>query len=152
MGSSAWNQEYLDSAASYNTVPMAMSLDLASKDRPDGIQYRVGLHQVCQDQHNGAWRVELFLGPQEWGVAVRMGRWGAINTIAADFHSVAGLSCFHAVSTLLARKHHVYSIPGCSLCLLSAYWSLTMLWQEIVQDAEQHISQQESTLSAGVSI
>lgn len=48
VGSSAWNQEYLDSAASYNTVPMAMSLDLASKDRPDGIQYRVGLHQVCQ--------------------------------------------------------------------------------------------------------
>jgi len=25
---------------------MALSLDLASKDRPDGIQYRVGLHQV----------------------------------------------------------------------------------------------------------
>ena len=52
VGSAAWNQEYLDSAASYNTVPMAMSLDLASKDRPDGIQYRAGLHQVGQDQHN----------------------------------------------------------------------------------------------------
>ena len=46
VGSTAWNQEYLDSAANYSTVPMAMSLDLASKDRPDGIQYRVGLHQV----------------------------------------------------------------------------------------------------------
>jgi hypothetical protein len=46
VGSTAWNQEYLDSAANYSTVPMALSLDLASKDRPDGIQYRVGLHQV----------------------------------------------------------------------------------------------------------
>lgn len=47
VGSTAWNQEYLDSAAKYSAVPMAMSLDLASKDRPDGIQYRVGVHQVC---------------------------------------------------------------------------------------------------------
>ena len=63
VGSSAWNQEYLDSAASYNTVPMAMSLDLASKDRPDGIQYRVGLHQVCQDQQNGALLVQSVACP-----------------------------------------------------------------------------------------
>lgn len=48
VGSTAWNQDYLDSAATYCAVPMAMSLDLASKDRPDGIQYRVGLHQVRQ--------------------------------------------------------------------------------------------------------
>lgn len=52
VGSAAWNQEYVDSAASYNTVPMAMSLDLASKDRPDGIQYRAGLHQVWHQQHD----------------------------------------------------------------------------------------------------
>lgn len=38
---------YLDSAASECYVPLAMSLDLASNDRPDGIQYRAGLHQVC---------------------------------------------------------------------------------------------------------
>ncbi|KAK9808249.1 hypothetical protein WJX73_003474 [Symbiochloris irregularis] len=37
---------YLDSAASECYVPLAMSLDLASNDRPDGIQYRAGLHQV----------------------------------------------------------------------------------------------------------
>lgn len=51
VGSAAWNQEHVDSAACYNTVPMAMSLDLASKDRPDGIQYRAGLHQVWHDRH-----------------------------------------------------------------------------------------------------
>ncbi|KAL3142995.1 hypothetical protein ABBQ38_003276 [Trebouxia sp. C0009 RCD-2024] len=53
VGSAAWNQEYVDSAASYNTVPMAMSLDLASKDRPDGIQYRAGLHQVSAAEVEG---------------------------------------------------------------------------------------------------
>ena len=47
IGSAAWNQEYLDSAANYSTVPMAMSLDAVSKDRPDGIQYRLGVHKVC---------------------------------------------------------------------------------------------------------
>ena len=43
----AWNEEALDSAASYCRVPMSSSLDLASHTRQDGIQYRVGLHQVC---------------------------------------------------------------------------------------------------------
>ena len=47
VGTAAWNQDYVDSAASYCTVPTTVSCDLASKDRPDGIQYRVGLHQVC---------------------------------------------------------------------------------------------------------
>lgn len=47
VGTTAWNQEYVDSAASYCTVPHTVSCDLASTDRPDGIQYRVGLHQVC---------------------------------------------------------------------------------------------------------
>lgn len=37
VGSAAWNQESLDSTASYNTVPMAMSLDLASQDSRYGI-------------------------------------------------------------------------------------------------------------------
>lgn len=46
VGTSAWNQDYVDSAASYCTVPHTLSCDLASKDRPDGIQYRVGLHKV----------------------------------------------------------------------------------------------------------
>lgn len=54
IGSTAWNQEYLDSAANYSTVPMALSLDLASKDRPDGIQYRVGLHQVSAPEVEGS--------------------------------------------------------------------------------------------------
>lgn len=47
VGTAAWNQDQVDSAASYCTVPTTVSCDLASKDRPDGIQYRVGLHQVC---------------------------------------------------------------------------------------------------------
>lgn len=46
VGTAAWGQEYVDSTTSYCTVPMTMSCDLASKDRPDGIQYRVGMHQV----------------------------------------------------------------------------------------------------------
>ncbi len=46
VGSIAWNEEALDSAASYCRVPMSSSLDLASHIRQDGIQYRVGIHQV----------------------------------------------------------------------------------------------------------
>ncbi|DBA99922.1 TPA: hypothetical protein ACH3X1_013804 [Trebouxia sp. C0004] len=61
VGSTAWNQEYLDSAANYSTVPMALSLDLASKDRPDGIQYRVGLHQVSAPEVEGC----QMCGPEE---------------------------------------------------------------------------------------
>lgn len=38
--------EYLDSAATYCWLPSAMSLDLASLPRSDGIQYRAGVHQV----------------------------------------------------------------------------------------------------------
>lgn len=61
VASTAWNQEYLDSAANYSTVPMALSLDLASKDRPDGIQYRVGLHQVSAPEVEGS----QMCGPEE---------------------------------------------------------------------------------------
>ena len=46
VGSIAWNEEALDSAASYCRVPMSSSVDLASHTRQDGIQYRVGIHQV----------------------------------------------------------------------------------------------------------
>ena len=42
----SWNAASLDSSASYCQVPLTLALDLSSKDRPDGIQYRVGLHQV----------------------------------------------------------------------------------------------------------
>jgi hypothetical protein len=37
---------YLDSTGEAARVPLAVSLDLASHDRGDGLQYRVGLHQV----------------------------------------------------------------------------------------------------------
>ena len=37
---------YVDSAASDMRVPLALSLDVLSKDRADGIQYRAGLHKV----------------------------------------------------------------------------------------------------------
>ena len=50
VGTAAWNQDCLDSAANYTTVPMSMSLDLQSKDRPEGLQYRVGVHQVSLSQ------------------------------------------------------------------------------------------------------
>ena len=46
LASLAWNEEYLDSAAAYCTVPLSSSLDVASQDRQDGIQYRVGVHHV----------------------------------------------------------------------------------------------------------
>jgi hypothetical protein len=44
----ALNEEYLDSAAAYSMVPLSSSLDMASQDREDGIQYRVGINQVAQ--------------------------------------------------------------------------------------------------------
>lgn len=40
------NMDYLDSAATYCNVPLALSLDLASDARDDGIQYRAGLYKV----------------------------------------------------------------------------------------------------------
>ncbi len=42
------NMQYLDSAAAYSTVPLAVSLDLCSVVRGDGIQYRAGFHQARQ--------------------------------------------------------------------------------------------------------
>lgn len=46
LASLAWNEEYLDSAAAYCRVPLSSSLDMASQNRQDGIQYRVGVHHV----------------------------------------------------------------------------------------------------------
>ena len=42
----AWNEDNLDSAAAYCQVPLASAVDVASQDRQDGIQYRVGVYQV----------------------------------------------------------------------------------------------------------
>lgn len=42
----AWNEGNLDSAAAYCQVPLASAVDVASQDRQDGIQYRVGMYQV----------------------------------------------------------------------------------------------------------
>lgn len=47
MATVALNEEFLDSAAAYCRVPVFSSLDVASQDRQDGIQYRAGIHQVC---------------------------------------------------------------------------------------------------------
>ena len=41
-----YNLAYVDSAGDASHVPLAVSLDLSSHDRADGLQYRVGLHQV----------------------------------------------------------------------------------------------------------
>ena len=43
----ARNQEYLDRHGVYHAVPSTLSFDFASKDRQDGIQYRLGVHKVC---------------------------------------------------------------------------------------------------------
>lgn len=40
------NMDYVESSGDYARVPLAVSLDLSSLDRADGLQYRVGLHQV----------------------------------------------------------------------------------------------------------
>ena len=40
------NIDYLDSSATYCNIPLALSLDLSSDVRDDGIQYRAGLHQA----------------------------------------------------------------------------------------------------------
>lgn len=44
-----YNLPYLDSGGDASHVPLAVSLDLSSHDRADGLQYRVGLHQVRWD-------------------------------------------------------------------------------------------------------
>ncbi len=49
-----YHQDYVDSNGEYAHVPLALSLDLASQYRADGLQYRVGLHQVCRDCQPGA--------------------------------------------------------------------------------------------------
>jgi hypothetical protein len=40
------NMDYVESSGDYARVPLAVSLDLSSLDRPDGLQYRLGLYQV----------------------------------------------------------------------------------------------------------
>jgi hypothetical protein len=51
-----YNLQYVDSTGDVSHVPLAVSLDLASHDRQDGLQYRVGLHQVrlCVCVHQSA--------------------------------------------------------------------------------------------------
>ena len=39
--------QYVDAAARGCTIPQAASLDVCSTGRADGIQYRAGLHKVC---------------------------------------------------------------------------------------------------------
>ena len=55
-----YNLQYVDSTGDVSHVPLAVSLDLASHDRQDGLQYRVGLHQV------------------RLGCLVGMGRWAGL--------------------------------------------------------------------------
>ena len=40
------NLDYIESSGDYARVPLALSVDLSSLDRADGLQYRVGVHQV----------------------------------------------------------------------------------------------------------
>lgn len=55
LASLAWNEEYLDSAAAYCRVPLSSSLDMASQNRQDGIQYRVGVHHVRTPSQLSDW-------------------------------------------------------------------------------------------------
>eukprot|EP00887_Chlorella_sp_A99_P007649 scaffold20.g7649.t1 len=41
-----YRQEYVDASGDYAHVPLAAALHLATRDRGDGLQYRVGLHQA----------------------------------------------------------------------------------------------------------
>ncbi|PRW57399.1 TRIGALACTOSYLDIACYLGLYCEROL chloroplastic [Chlorella sorokiniana] len=62
-----YNLQYVDSTGDVSHVPLAVSLDLASHDRQDGLQYRVGLHQVtapateaaARPGHSQRWRTSL---------------------------------------------------------------------------------------------
>jgi hypothetical protein len=38
----------VDSSAAYDSIPLVSSLDVKSKDRSDGLQYRAGLHYVSR--------------------------------------------------------------------------------------------------------
>jgi hypothetical protein len=42
----SWGSDAVDSAACYVTLPLAASVDIACRERADGLQYQVGLHQV----------------------------------------------------------------------------------------------------------
>lgn len=60
------NLDYVDSSGEYARVPLATSVDLSSHDRSDGLQYRVGLHQVSaplteseSSRHHGRMRTVL---------------------------------------------------------------------------------------------
>ena len=53
LASSARHQQYLDRHGRYHAVPSTLSFDFASKDRQDGIQYRLGVHKVSlQPDHS----------------------------------------------------------------------------------------------------
>lgn len=43
-------QEHVDSNAAYDSIPLVATLDVKSKDRMDGLQYRAGLHYVSHPQ------------------------------------------------------------------------------------------------------
>lgn len=52
------NMDYVESSGDYARVPVSVAIDLTSHDRIDGLQYRVGLHQITAPQteavHMGA--------------------------------------------------------------------------------------------------
>lgn len=43
----------MDSNAAYDSIPLGLTLDVKSKDRSDGLQYRAGLHYVRPDEFSG---------------------------------------------------------------------------------------------------
>lgn len=61
----------MDSSGAYDAIPLTSALDVKSKDRTDGLQYRAGLHYVRFSHHvrlvsrfpesnaAGAWRSRL---------------------------------------------------------------------------------------------
>lgn len=79
-----YNLSYLDSTGDAAHVPLAVSLDLSSHDRQDGLQYRVGLHQV-------GLRYCVAAAQLAGGACASTGYWGAAGRGHAGTGCLAGL-------------------------------------------------------------
>lgn len=110
-----YNLQYVDSAGDVSHVPLAVSLDLASHDRADGLQYRVGLHQV------GAGGVEMGLGGELYvrsrQAGVRPGdswgtRPGRLQAVEASNAVWVMLSCTLDLTPALLRPRLKTRLPS----------------------------------------
>lgn len=97
-----YNLQYLDSSGDVAHVPLAVSLDLSSHDRADGLQYRVGLHQVGRGKKPGACSLRA---------AVLC--WGAVSTclrVEGACHAAVRL----ATRAVLCGSTQYFPLPPCA--------------------------------------